>query len=124
MPRFTKLCTAYIQIICWHQGVAACHRLSSLTAAAGLMIFWPVLYFGIFVYYLTKAYNFVHSAPWDQHRVANLLCRLHVSPFIGPGHGVHMPLVSKHASELPYAASADHSRVAQPFVSATCVAFT
>ena len=42
------------------------------------MIFWPVLYFVMFVYYLTKAYYFVHSAPWEGFKIANLLIRLHV----------------------------------------------
>ena len=47
---------------------------------AGLMIFWPVLYFFVFVYYLMKAYYFVHSAPWADFKIANLLVRLHVCP--------------------------------------------
>ena len=52
------------------------------------MIFWPVLYFGLYIYYLLKAYNFVHAAPWSDFKIANLMVRLHVSPslpwFAGP----------------------------------------
>ena len=44
------------------------------------MIFWPVLYFGLYVYYLLKAYNFVHAAPWSDFKIANLMVRLHVRP--------------------------------------------
>ena len=52
--------------------------------AAGLMIFWPVVYLAVFLYYLVKAFNFVHSAPWDQFKIANLLVRLHVSAHTSP----------------------------------------
>ena len=48
-------------------------------AVAGIMIFWPVLYFVLYVTYLLKAYNFVRSAPWETYRLTNLMVRVRQS---------------------------------------------
>ena len=69
---------------CQQPCMVAHHCPSKQPAAAGLMIFWPVLYFTFFVTCLTKAYYFVHSAPWADFKIANLLCRLIVSPVASP----------------------------------------
>ena len=70
-------------LILWHRFML---RLI-ISSVAGLMIFWPCLYFAVYLYYLRNAYNYIHSAPWASFRIANILCRLQVAT---PSASIHV----------------------------------
>ena len=43
-------------------------------------MFFPALYLAVYCYCLYTATSYVHSVPWSDYRIANLMVRLHVRP--------------------------------------------
>ena len=51
---------------------------SCLACCAVAVVFFPALYLAMYSYYLWAATKYVHSVPWADYRIANLMVRLHV----------------------------------------------
>ena len=47
---------------------------------AVLVVFWPAFYLALYCYYLATASSYIHSVPWSDYRIANVMVRLHVRP--------------------------------------------
>ena len=59
-----------------------CKNSNIQTGLVGLMLFWPVLYFFLFVYYLRLAFVQLRKRPYQDFRTANLLVRMEVGSCI------------------------------------------
>ena len=47
-----------------------------------MVVLFPALYLALYLYYLWAATKYVHSVPWSDYRIANLMVRLHVSALL------------------------------------------
>ncbi len=57
----------------------SCRTNATELCLTGLLVFWPVLYFVIYVYYINIALSALRQRPYNDFRMGNITVRLQVS---------------------------------------------